>query len=654
MTALWLLAISCGDSNDDDSNAPCTDTFFSDADEDGHGDAQRSTTACAVPSGYTTTSDDCDDTDPAIHPGADEQCNALDDDCDEAIDEDAPGGTSFYVDADLDGFGTGPAVLSCAAPSGYTAIAGDCADDDPDVNPDAFEMCNGIDDDCNGAIDSLDPGLDDGSVYYADADADGYGDPATGTRACEKAADRTLDDSDCNDRAATAHPGGIEVCGTGIDEDCDLAVDNCVLSSADADVFVQGPEASFGMTIGVLDLNVDGVSDLVLSSWFQTNQAGVVYIAYGPVTAGTTTDDMTTLSSDVEDGYFGWKVSGGDANADGVDDLLVSASLWNTLADVYLFLGPVTSDGERGDADAVLDGDTDTTGADIDLVSDFDGDAAADFVVGAPDANPSGAVYVVSGPVSGRVHLPDATYTFQGLGRDDALGTASTRMGDTNGDGIDDLAIGAPYDGNGAVYVVEGGESSGTYAIDTVASSSLSGPDFESAFGSALASADYDGDGTADLFVSAIWAEAPGNADGGAVYAFLGPFADELDTGDAVATWSPIVDSEVFGFGYDIATGDADADGQVDVLMGLPYTGGVTTDGLAYLQLGSASGAIATTSLATIQGRSREGLGTGVAFVPDWTGDGGAELALGGPEYRDASEENFGALYLFASERFHP
>jgi hypothetical protein len=173
-------------------------------------------------------------------------------------------------------------------------------------------------------------------------------------------------------------------------------------------------------------------------------------------------------------------------------------------------------------------------------------------------------------------------------------------------------------------------------------------------FGSRIASADYDGDGTTDLLVSAVWANAPGNNQAGAVYAFLGPFADLLDTSDALATWTS-EDSDVLEFGHDLSTGDVDADGQVDLLIGGAFNGSIVpTDGCAYVQLGLASGTVAAASLVTIDGRSSENLGISVAFVPDWTGDGGTEVALGAPDYHNARRRAVGALYLFESEGFHP
>jgi hypothetical protein len=125
---------------------------------------------------------DCDDDDPDVFPGAEEACNATDDDCDGQIDED--------FDADGDGW-----LLDIAACDGLPG-AGDCDDDDPDVSPDAQERCNDIDDDCNGRIDDVE-----------DDDGDGFD-------ACE----------DCDDADPDVFPGAEELCN-GVDDDCSGAAD---------------------------------------------------------------------------------------------------------------------------------------------------------------------------------------------------------------------------------------------------------------------------------------------------------------------------------------------------------------------------------------------------------------------------------------------
>ena len=120
--------------------------------------------------------DDCDDTNPDIHPDAAEVCDGVDNNCDGAIDgDDAVDRPSWYPDGDGDGFGvTAEAVVSCEAPDGYVAKSGDCDDDDKDINPFAEELCgNAVDENCNGELD--DHGAADAQAWYKDQDGDGYG-----------------------------------------------------------------------------------------------------------------------------------------------------------------------------------------------------------------------------------------------------------------------------------------------------------------------------------------------------------------------------------------------------------------------------------------------------------------------------------------------
>lgn len=134
-----------------------TQNYFADLDGDGYGNPNSVSAACTQPIGYVTNKTDCND-DPlnsgaAIHPGAIEICNGVDDDCDEQIDEGVQ--TVYYPDADGDGYGnTVAAINSCSPPAGYIATGGDCNDNNPAINPGSTEICgNYIDDNCNGQID---------------------------------------------------------------------------------------------------------------------------------------------------------------------------------------------------------------------------------------------------------------------------------------------------------------------------------------------------------------------------------------------------------------------------------------------------------------------------------------------------------------------
>lgn len=153
--------------------------------------------------------------------------------------------STFYADADGDGYGN-PAVttLACTAPSGYVADNTDCDDTNSAINPGATEVCNGIDDNCNGSIDE---GLT-FTTYYADADGDGYGDAATSVSSCSPVAGYVTDNTDCNDAENTVYPGAIEICD-GLDNDCNGDIDEnlvvATIAPADSAITCKGFPVTF-------------------------------------------------------------------------------------------------------------------------------------------------------------------------------------------------------------------------------------------------------------------------------------------------------------------------------------------------------------------------------------------------------------------------
>ena len=188
--------------------------------------------------GYLLADGDCDDQDPEISPAAEEACDSpIDQNCDGVIPSDIDG----------DGF-----------------LCEDCNNSDPQVYPGAPEFCDGVDQDCNGRLDN-DPV--DAPLWYPDQDGDSYGDPRFERDACTApASDYVNNGDDCDDSTADAAPGLPEVCGDGLDTNCDGRPGDCTVEgelSAMARLTGDAQGAALGTTVANLgDANGDGLNDI--------------------------------------------------------------------------------------------------------------------------------------------------------------------------------------------------------------------------------------------------------------------------------------------------------------------------------------------------------------------------------------------------------
>jgi hypothetical protein len=208
LPSLALFLASCGDKE------PVADVVLGgpvDADGDGYPEEH-----------------DCDDNDASRNPSATEICDGIDQDCDDEIDEDATGDIEAWEDLDGDGYGDDDARLTgCTVPDGAATEAGDCNDDDDTIHPDAEEICDAIDNDCDGLLDDEDDSIDASGLVelYEDADGDGHGALGTDTiLACEDSPTAAPQADDCDDNNAGVFPGAarlesIDACMEDVDND---------------------------------------------------------------------------------------------------------------------------------------------------------------------------------------------------------------------------------------------------------------------------------------------------------------------------------------------------------------------------------------------------------------------------------------------------
>jgi len=156
---------------------------------------------------------DCDDNDASVFPGAQEVCDGLDNDCDGTVDELT---FTYYTDADGDGYGvSGTGVQGdCDQPPNTATQSGDCDDANGTVYPGALELCDGLDNDCNGEVDD-----NAGELYFTDADGDGYGLPTSAVYSCAPISGAVLVGGDCDDTDAAINPGAADPCDA-LDQDC--------------------------------------------------------------------------------------------------------------------------------------------------------------------------------------------------------------------------------------------------------------------------------------------------------------------------------------------------------------------------------------------------------------------------------------------------
>ncbi len=672
--------------------------WYADRDADTYGNPAESLEACAAPPGHVADATDCDDLQRRVNPGATEACRGADEDCDGATDEpDAFDATDWYADLDGDGYGDPDAsVAACTAPAGFLAddqdcddsdsnfhpgaleidcsdpidyncdgssggsdidldgwpACEDCDDSDPALNPAGDEVCNGSDDDCDGAIDG---DASDGSDWYPDRDGDGFGDSLDVTRACSAPAGSLATAGDCDDADAAVSPVGLETCATAYDDDCDGSADDegatgCVPWYTDFDFDTYGSGSpmclcdTMNSYVALLGADCDDTDGAVNPGATEACGSGVDDdcdgLATGCGIAGAL--DLAVAGSKVTGSNagdtFGGALAGlGDLDGDGAADIVVGAiGADDSGADaggVWLLYGGVGA--SVGAAMLLGEAPGDEAGRAL-SAADLDGDGRIDLAVGAPGEDSggadAGAVYIVLDSLeSASTSLSDAAFKLTGTDANDCAGCALVTSGDGDGDGRTDLLFSAYREsatsgGAGAVYLFGGlPSSSGTIDAGDARIVGEASGDF---FGRAIADAgDTDGDGLDDLAVGAYGNDSSGSG-AGAAYVFLGPVVGALGVGDAAATGLGLSPADNAGFCVS-GGGDVDDDGYADLVVGAPNNDDAGAGaGAVYLVRGPVSGTVVLGGDATLTGEAAyDRAGTAVA-IADFNADNHADVAV--------------------------
>lgn len=455
--------------------------------------------------GFREVDDDCDDTDPTVNPDGIEFCDGIDNNCDDDPDDRSSADLSiWYQDLDGDGFGHDHIYkMQCYKPESFVAVPGDCDDESEDINPsmeekctdefdkncdgvrggedtdgdgescddcdpqnpsvylNAPEICDDIDNNCDGQIDE---DSEDADSWFQDNDRDSYGNPEVILHTCVEIAGYVLNDDDCNDSTADVAPGLSEVCFDGLDNNCDQLPGVCQYEGELVEVarLTDVYESNLGLAIAPLGdvLYDDGHPEMLVGK--PGDPYASVSIVYKEYT-GTVDVDSVTMMKLMGDESLGTNVAyGGDLNDDGQEDILAMA--YN---EGYgnVFVVPVHTLGRYDVMDvrfanilgSVSDG---YLGFSV-LIGDFDAnnDSIDDFVTSSVLAQ-QGEVALLDGPIIGNLDVHDtASSMIFGESDNDFFGY-SILVDDFNNSGTVDLIVSAPEWGDndedrGKVYYFE-------------------------------------------------------------------------------------------------------------------------------------------------------------------------------------------------------
>jgi RHS repeat-associated protein len=412
--------------------------------------------------------------------------------------------------------------------------------------------------------------------------------------------------------------------------------------------------AYFGAAVAMAgDVNGDGYGDIIVGAPGYTNgQAGegAAFVYHG-LTTGPGLEPGWVQSSSQSGANLGWSVSSaGDVNGDGYDDIIVGAYLYDNgqtdAGRTYVYHGSAT--GLETTPAWIADGDQAGAyfGWSVSRAGDVNGDGYDDVIVGAvlyDDGHThEGAAFVYHGSATGLSSSADWSATGAATGAN--FGVSVSAAGDVNGDGYGDVIVGAHYD-NGQSDPGRAYVYHGSATgLSSTADWMVENDQGGAQFGRAVSTAgDVNGDGYSDVIVGAFL-YSNGQTNEGRVYVYHGSATGLSSTAD----WTAESNQAQAYFGLAVATaGDVNGDGYDDVIIGAPlYSNGQNNEGLAFVYQGSATGLATTPAWTAESNQAGALLGMAVGSAGDVNGDGYADVIVGAP-YFNGGQTNTGLALVY-------
>jgi len=413
----------------------------------------------------------------------------------------------------------------------------------------------------------------------------------------------------------------------------------------------------FAYAVGTAgDVNGDGYADVIVGApndMYEIYREGVVYVYHGSA-GGLTKSNLGAdwiASSDQKGANFGAAVStAGDVNGDGYDDVIVGAKDYQnpsttqgTHGAAFVFYGSPTGLALTPGWSLIGEQQNSNLGVAVSTAGDVNNDGYADVIVGANrysnGQTSEGLVQVFFGATDGLTTTPG--WTFESNQAYTFLGEAVASAGDINGNGYDDIIVGAPgYNGAGAAYIFYGA-ADGISTTHTILYGAQSG----ARFGAAVSGAgDVNGDGYADILVGAPVYSSTYRSEG-TVFVYLGSPSGVITTpqrmlvgGSAWAKFGAAVGS----------AGDLDGDGYAEIVVGAPgYTDDQPAEGAVFLYLGTPAGVGANPIWRSEGNKSETLYGLSVGTAGDVNGDGHVDLIVGAPDYKTQGENKRGRAFVY-------